>query len=176
MTDEELLQRLQAGDSRAFDTLFERHAAAIQRYLTRLTRNSAVADDLTQQTFLSVLRGRDRFLPGARFKPWLYAIATNAARDSRRRTRLEELSEAGTLPEGEPVQPQVKDAGLERQVRAALEKLPQAMREAIILHRFEGLSFAEIAQASGVSESAVKVRAHRGYQKLKALLGEVWDP
>jgi RNA polymerase sigma-70 factor (ECF subfamily) len=70
----------------------------------------------------------------------------------------------------------VPDPGLDRQVRAALAALPEAQREAVVLHRFEGLSFAEIAEAAGVTESAVKVRAHRGYEALRAALRGVWEP
>ena len=68
----------------------------------------------------------------------------------------------------------MNDPGLERQVRQALAKLPEAQREAIVLHRFEGMSFSEIAQVVGLSESAVRVRAHRGYETLRGLLEEVW--
>ena len=68
----------------------------------------------------------------------------------------------------------LRDPGLEKAVRAALAQLPDAQREAILLHRFEGLSFAEIAEHVGLTESAVKVRAHRGYERLRELLKGVW--
>lgn len=161
------------GDTKAFDALFARHASNVRSYLHRLTGNGASADDLTQATFLSVVKARGRFMKDAAFKPWLYAIATNAARDLHRRRRGEELKPEPA--EHESVDPQVKDAGLERLVREALVQLPEAQRVAITMHRFEGLSFAEIALAQGVSEGAVKVRAHRGYQRLRQLLAGVWS-
>jgi RNA polymerase sigma-70 factor (ECF subfamily) len=173
--DEALMARFCAGDARAFDALFTRHAGAVRRYLTRVAGNAAAADDLVQTTFLSVVKARGRFLAGARFKPWLYAIATNAARDAHRRTKSETVTDDGALPD-EAIDPELRDPGLERQVRAALARLPEAQREAIVLHRFEGLSFAEIAGIVGLTESAVKVRAHRGYETLRTVLKGVWEP
>ena len=68
-----------------------------------------------------------------------------------------------------------RDPGLEKAVKNALQQLPEAQREAIILNRYEGLSFAEIAEMAGVTESAVKVRAFRGYERLRELLKGVWS-
>ncbi len=167
------MERFCQGDARAFDALFRRYGQPVHRYLCRLVKSSAAAEDLCQATFVSLVKARGRFQPGARFRPWLYAIATNAARDHLRR-RVEAVTPEGELPE-EPVAPAGRDVGLEKAVRAALEQLPPAQREAIVLHRFEGMSFSEIADAVGLSESAVKVRAHRGYERLRALLQRVWD-
>lgn len=162
------------GDTRAFDALFARHAPAMRSYLQRLTGSAAVADDLTQTTFVSMVRGRGRFQRGAKVKPWLFAIATNAARDWSRRSKFERVTEEGELPDA-PVEegPEV-DPGLAKAVKHALAQLPESMREAIVMHRFEGLSFAEIAEHAGVTESAVKVRAHRGYERLRELLKGLW--
>jgi RNA polymerase sigma factor (sigma-70 family) len=173
-SDEALMQRFCEGSTDAFDALFTRHARAVHGYLSRLVGSSTAADDLTQVAFLSLVRARGRFIQGARFKPWLYAIATNAARDSKRRGKNETLSPTGELPKdaGEPMQ--LRDAGLEKQVQLALKQLPDTQREAILQHRFHGLSFAEIAAVEGVSESAVKVRAHRGYERLRVLLKGLW--
>jgi RNA polymerase sigma-70 factor (ECF subfamily) len=157
------------GDAQAFDALFGRYARPLHGYLARLVGPSA-AEDLTQVTFMSLVRARGRFQSGARVKPWVYAIATNAARDFQRRLRPEDLTPEGELPAVAAENTGPRDLGLEQSVHAALLQLPAAQREAIILHRFEGLSFAEIAQTLDVTESAVKVRAHRGYEKLRSLL------
>ncbi|PZR10552.1 MAG: RNA polymerase sigma factor [Archangium gephyra] len=168
------MERFIDGDQRAFDALFARHAAAMRSYLQRLTGSAATADDLTQATFVSMVKGRGRFQRGAKVKPWLYAIATNAARDWGRRGKFEKVTDEGVLPEAEAEGPPEADPGLEKVVKNALAQLPEAMREAIVMHRFEGLSFAEIAEHAGVTESAVKVRAHRGYERLRELLKGVW--
>ncbi len=164
-----LMTRFLGGDSAAFDALFARHAARVHAYLRRMV-GPTTADDLTQTTFLSVVRSRGRFQQGARFRPWLYALASNAARDHLRRARFEQPTEDGETPEQVGGAPSA-DPLLERAVQAALAQLPAPQREAILLHRFQGFSFGEIAEALGLSESAVKVRAHRGYLRLRGLLG-----
>jgi RNA polymerase sigma factor (sigma-70 family) len=174
-SDEELMARFCQGEAAAFDALFQRYSRPVHGYLTRLTGSPAAADDLVQLTFLSLVRARGRFQPGARLKPWLYAIATNAARDNQRRSkRPEELTEQGELPTAVAAEaPGPRDTGLERTVQRALELLPEGQRVPIMLHRFEGMSFAEIAESMGLTESAVKVRAHRGYARLRELLAEL---
>ncbi len=170
------MERFCAGDTAAFNTLFERYARPIHRYLLRLVSENALAQDLTQSTFLSLVRARGRFIRGAALKPWLYAIATNAARDHLRRRRPDDLTPTGELPHDAACDPgPLMDLGRDRAVHHALAQLPDNQREAIVLHRFEGLSFAEVAAAVGASESAVKVRAHRGYERLRELLRDVWE-
>lgn len=165
------MRRFTTGDSQAFDVLFERYARPLHRYLQRLSGSPAVAEDLTQLTFLSMVRARARFQPGARVRPWLYAIATNVAHDWRRRGRLESLTPDGALPADVATEElPLKDEGLERAVQRALLQVPEKLRVPILMHRFEGLSFREIAEALGVTETAVKLRAHRGYQRLRVLL------
>ena len=170
------MERFRLGDARAFDALFQRYARPIHGYLMRLTGQRAAAEDLSQQTFLSLVQARGRFQQGSRVKPWLYAIATNAAHDWRRRKRPEELTDEGELPtqvaseQGGP-----RDVGLERTVQRALAQLPEGQRIPIVLHRFEGMGFAEIAESMGLTETAVKVRAHRGYARLRELLATLQE-
>jgi RNA polymerase sigma factor (sigma-70 family) len=171
--DEMLMERFLGGDSAAFDALFARHAARLRGYLRRMV-GPAAADDVTQTTFLSVVRSRGRFQAGARFRPWLYAIASNAARDHVRRARFEQPTDSGDLPE-QVTEDVLPDPALEAAVQRALAQLPLAQREAILLHRFQGFSFAEIAETLGLTESAVKVRAHRGYVQLRQLLAHLGE-
>lgn len=173
-SDEALMERFRAGDRAAFDRLFRRYAAPLTSFLTRLTGSAAAAEDAVQLTFLSVVRSRDQFTRGSKVKPWLYAIASNAARDRHRRVRREEVSSsADAVQQGfDAVQ---GDAGLRKRLLEALQELPEPQREAVILHRLEGWSFGEIADAVGANETAVKVRAFRGTQRLRELLKDVWE-
>ncbi|ATB37237.1 DNA-directed RNA polymerase sigma-70 factor [Cystobacter fuscus] len=165
------MARFCQGDARAFDVLFQRYARPIHGYLARMTGQVAAAEDLSQQTFLSLVKARGRFQEGSRVKPWLYAIATNAARDWLRRKRPEELTDEGELPaQVASEHGGTRDLGLENAVQRALAQLPEGQRIPIVLHRFEGMGFAEIAESMGLTESAVKVRAHRGYARLRELL------
>lgn len=164
------MERFVRGDSGAFEALYTRHCRGVRNYLARLV-GPHPAEDLTQVTFLSVVRAKDRFRSGAAFKPWLFAIATNAARDYVRRKRPDAPTPDGELPfDLAAEEAPGADPELRKRVRLALEALPTAQREAIVLHRFEGFSFSAIAQTLGLSESAVKVRAHRGYVRLRELL------
>ena len=79
------------GDRGAFDVLYQRYREPIAAYLTRIVGRGS-AEDLLQVTFLSLVRARGRYQRNARFRPWLYAIATNAARDYLRRRRTEQVS------------------------------------------------------------------------------------
>lgn len=165
------MQGFLQGNAAAFDSLFERHAGPVHRYLQRITGNAAAADDLTQATFLSMVNARGRFRRGSRVRPWLYAIATNAARDWHRRARPEELTRDGTLPADLASEdPAPADSGLEREVQTAVTSLPDSLRACLVMHRFEGLPLKEIAQALDLTETAVKLRLHRAYERLRTAL------
>lgn len=165
------------GDPAAFRSLFERHAPRLLNVLTRQVGSRDAARDLVQQTFLNVHRARHDFRPGTGFRPWLYTIAFNLVRDRYRRGRRkpevavdpadQDLAADAEAVEHDPL----RDAA----VRRALATLPDGQREVIVLHWFEELDFRTIGRIVGASLSAVKVRAHRGYARLRAELGEVWD-
>jgi RNA polymerase sigma factor (sigma-70 family) len=174
-SDELLMERFCSGDSGAFDALFRRHAKMVHAFLTRLSGTKAAADDLTQTAFLSVVRARARFRRGAAFKPWLYAIAANAARDLRRRRRDESTEDGEVAANLAAESPEPRDTGLENAVRSALTRLPEKYRETIVLHRYEGLSFTEIAEVLDVPVGTAKIRAHRGYEQLREMLRGVWE-
>lgn len=168
------MQRFCDGEAAAFEALFARYGAALHGYLWRLLGDRALVEDLTQATFLSLVRARGRFRPGSRLRPWLYAIATNAARDHLRRGH-ERLTATGELPADlASEQSAPRDAPLEAAVQRALAQLPESWRTVVVMHRFQELPFSEIAEALGTSEGAVKVRAHRGYARLRELLGPLW--
>lgn len=161
-----------AGEARAFAVLFERYGPRLLRVMSRGVSRGSDVQDLVQQTFLQLHRARHDFRPGAKLRPWLFTIALNLKRQYFRRAGRR--SEASLAQENIP-EPVAATGDPERdlagaRVRKALGGLPEAQREVIALHWFEGLSFREIAEAVGASVSAVKVRAHRGYEKLRRAL------
>lgn len=173
LTDEELMRAYVAGDRMAFRELFERYAPALLRMARRDLRQPEDAHDLVQQTFLQLHRARADFREGARVRPWVFTIAMNLKRQyfrtKGRRPEAPLVLEGADDPKattGDPETPLIVSS-----VRRAVEELPAAQREVIELHWFEDLPFAEVAEVLGASQSAVKVRAHRGYQRLKARLG-----
>lgn len=168
-SDEELMAAYVGGDRSAFAELFRRYAPRLQRLMQRDLGGAEDAHDLVQQTFLQLHRARRDFRPGAKLRPWLFTIALNLKRQHFRRLgRRPETSlsdEEGQEPAARGADPEARVGDV--QLRAALLRLPEAQREVIVLHWFEGLSFREIAQAVGASQPAVKVRAHRGYNRLR---------
>ena len=162
------------GDQSAFRALFERHVPRLIGVMRRQVGNEEAARDVVQQTFLNLHRARRDFRAGAKLRPWLYTIAFNLARDrGRRKLRRPETLLA---PEDQEriarTEPRAMGALRDGEVRAALGRLPEAQREVIVLHWYEGFEFAEIGEIVGASRSAVKVRAHRGYKRLRELLAD----
>jgi RNA polymerase sigma-70 factor (ECF subfamily) len=165
------MERYVDGDAAAFDALYRQTAPRLLGYLLRLTRSRERAEDLLQVTFSKVHRARSSYLQGAPILPWMLAIARRSFYDERRRakSRPEDLTHDGTTPE-----PRREESGLPLDVVDALERalndLPEAYREAIQLTKVTGLSIAQAAGVLGASETAVKLRIHRGYLILREQL------
>ena len=172
-SDEALMEAFTQGDEQAFRVLFDRYTQSVSRLILRLTGSRALAMDVMQTTFLSVVRGRGRYTRCGKFKPCVYAIARNSMRGAFRRTKHEVLTGDGNVPEL-MFEPFTTDPAMARHVRRALESLNDAQREAVILHHIEGLSFSEIASMLDTTEAAVKLRASRGYHELRARLRDAY--
>jgi RNA polymerase sigma factor (sigma-70 family) len=171
-SDEALMSAYRDGDARAMRELFRRHAPRLIRIMTMHLGSPSDAQDVVQATFLNLHRARLDFRADSRLRPWLYTIAYNLMRDHHRYRgrRPEDLTEPARHDAHPGTSPSPDAPLLDEPVRRALAQLPEAQREVIVLHWFEGLSFAEIAEIVGAGRSAVKVRAHRGYKRLRELL------
>src|SRR3954466_8920027 len=159
-----------AGDTRAFERLFARLAPRVHGFFMRSFRDPAVADDLLQVTFMKVHRARSQFRSDLKVAPWLFAIAARVRLDElRKRLRLPEDADEEALARADEQAPRdpPADTDLVDAVRAALDRLPESQRAVIHLHRYEGLTFPEIAQALGTTPGAIKLRAFRGYETLR---------
>lgn len=176
------MQRYCDGDAGAFRELYALVAPRLLGYLVKMTRERALADDLLQQTFLKVHRARAAYVRGADPVPWIYAIAHRTFIDETRRHRravvrvgeVEELPEvpAGLTGESEDRRDELRgDPELVTAALDALAELPVQQREAVVLTKLDGRSVAEAAEIAGTTVGAMKVRAHRGYEALRALLG-----
>jgi RNA polymerase sigma-70 factor (ECF subfamily) len=146
----------------------------------RLTSSHATACDLAQESFVRVHRHRFEYRPSQKFSTWLFAIATNLARNHARwRSRHPEaLTEPENLRElpvaSSHASPDEQAAANERlaAVQKAVSELPQDMREILILSTWHGLSHAEIARVQGTTEKAVEVRLYRARKLLREMLGD----
>jgi RNA polymerase sigma-70 factor (ECF subfamily) len=167
-----------AGDVGAFEELFRRLAPRVHAFFLRSMRDAPTADDLLQVTFMKVHRAREQYRPELRVAPWIFAIAARARIDElRKRMRLAEDADEEALARADEQASLKADpptsGDVAEQVRAALDALPESQRTVIHLHRYEGLTFAEIAEALGTTPGAVKLRAFRGYEKLRERLKEL---
>jgi len=178
--DDALMARFCAGDDRAFEALHGKYAHQLHAFVRRMVGDRALADDLLQTTFLTVVRARGRYLRGTSVRAWMFAIAANAARDSLRRARVRRLQATQASQESSDRQacaepPVLPDPPAARAVEEALGALSPEQREAVLLHKVHGLSFSEIAETLGISVGAAKVRAHRGYEHLRVRLAPLGD-
>ena len=172
-SDEQLMAAYVAGDSAAFAELWRRLAPPLTRLLRWQLNRPEDARDLLQQTFLHLHRSRHDFKAGSEFRPWLWTIALNVKRQHLRQLKRKpevalddrggETADAGAS--------YVEQHELIRSVQGALATLPPDQRDVIVLHWFRGLGFNAVAAEVRASVSAVKVRAHRGYDVLRSAFG-----
>lgn len=168
----DLMRRAQQGDQDAY--------AALLVLLTAVTRQFARArlghvpwlDDVVQETLVTVHRARHTYDGSRPFAPWYYAIASSRLIDVLRRERRVSAREvaAAVIPEPAHAAPGVRDTMDVEAIRRAVRSLPTRQRDVIERLKFRDESVREVAGRLGMTESAVKVTAHRGYQRLKALL------
>jgi RNA polymerase sigma-70 factor (ECF subfamily) len=173
--EETLMEAYVAGDEGAFERLFRSLAPSVHAFFVRSVGRGAAADDLLQTTFLKLHGARASWRKGERLRPWVFTIAGRVRVDWLRRHGRDE----GGL-EDEQVPDEAGDASDELEaheradrVRAALDALPEPQRVVVHLHRIEGLGFAEIGRALGISEGAAKLRAFRAYGRLRELLADL---
>lgn len=171
-SDEDLMIAYRNGDTGALRELFGRYARSLARAVQRMLRDEERTQDIVQQTFLQMHRARSDFDDSRRFRPWLYTIALNLARDELRRQkrRPESSLEREPQSEGESPERRVERQEASRRVRRAMVALSREQRQVVELHWFQGLTFPEIAEATGHGLSAVKVRAHRAYKRMRESL------
>ena len=165
----------QRGDSAAYEKLLVELLPYLRRFVGRRLSDADAGEDVVQTVFLSIHRARHTYRSERPFGPWLHSVARNAvidhARAQARRGRRETSLEAEGVPEPVAAAQAAPPAGLSPELDRALEALPDSQREAVVLLHLEGLSVAEAASWVGISKSALKVRAHRGYRALRGLLG-----
>lgn len=184
-SDPELMARLAAGDDLALNLLMDRWAARVNSFLFRMTGNRDTAVDLAQETFVKLYQARTRYRASGTFSTYLFAIASNLARNhSRWKARhptlsldappegafacREEMIDPGRSPEQAATAAE-KVAAVER----AFQALPEDLREAMSLFIYEGMGYADIATMSGCSPKAVETRIYRARQLLKEQLKDL---
>lgn len=163
-TDHALMQRIAQRDSAAYRQLVGRHANRCLRVAERMLGSRADAEDITQEACLKIWREAPRWQPQAKFSTWLYRVVLNACMDHRRKVvPITGLDMDGIAAE----QPDEEHTQQRRQVRAALARLPERQRAALVLSYYEGLSNQESAATLGVSLGAFQQLLLRARHALK---------
>lgn len=174
-----LMLAYQRGDETAFDRLVELYSGQLYALLTRFLGNQPAREDLLQEVFLRVIRARDRYRPSARFSTWLYRIAFNLCVNEKQRGGSRGVvSLDGAVDEGgQALDPQDVDApppseklesdDVVSAVRYAIDSLPPTQRMALVLAKYEGLPYAQIADVMDSSEKAIKSLIHRARENLR---------
>ena len=166
-----LVQRARAGDVRAFERLYREHVGRVYGLCLRMTRDPALAEDCTQETFINAWKALGRFETRSSLATWLHRIAVNAALAKRRKA-----THVVDLPLGDDEDVVESDWTLEtpvevNEIEAAIERLPDGARDVLVLHAIYGYSHIEAAEMLGVAEGTCKAQLHRARGLLKARLG-----
>lgn len=184
VSDEDLIRLVQHDDATAFETLVHRYEHELYGYLRRYLGDADMAEDVFQATFLRVHQKSGQFVAGHRFRPWLYAIATNQAIDARRRNhrhrmtsldrRADDPTESGSLAEtiaarGRTSVELMQDAETVAWVLAAVAALPEPLRSTLDLVYRQGLKHREAASRLGIPVGTVKSRINTALHRLHAL-------
>lgn len=178
LSDQELMKIVQAGDYSPASEIYDRYSGRIYNFAFRFLRNAEAAEDATQEVFVKMIKHANQFHGDAKLSTWLFSITANWCRDYLRKSdnKAKEGEDALlTLPAPSELSPDrnLEQRENEARVRKALATLTPEQREAILLSRYQGLSYAEIAQIAGCSEGAVKTRVFRAMETLKkALAGD----
>jgi len=186
LTDADLMLRVRDGDDSAFDYLVAKYRRPMLGFMYRVARNPSVAEELAQEVFLRVYRARQTYNAEAKFSTWLYRIASNLSVNYIRDTKHErpEMSvsldepdeETGTTLDLPDQRLNAEQDILRRErlqaIRKHVEALPERQRLAVIMHKYQGMEYREIAEVLKISESATKSLLFRAYETLRDRLKE----
>lgn len=179
MDDATLMRRIAEGDEKAFETLVERHQGLVLGVVARMLGHRGDAEDIAQEVFVRAWKSASRYKPSAKFTTWLLTIARNlvfnAVRDNRRHARNVSMDDEETVyqwPDSSTRTPAQEhdDKELREAVDAAIEALPPQQRLALVLRRYDGLAYEEIAEVLQTSVPSVKSLLFRAREELRARL------
>jgi RNA polymerase sigma-70 factor (ECF subfamily) len=184
--DADLVDRLQAGDESAFVELLSRYQARLLRLAQATVGRRAVAEEVTQDTWLAVMRGIERFEGRSSFRSWLFKVMLNRARSAASREERagrpeenfeERFTSAGQwvtppVPWSERVEDHLVAKEVAARVQSLLPQLPDAQRQVVVLRDIEHVDPSEVSAMLGISDGNQRVLLHRGRTRLRALLAD----
>jgi RNA polymerase sigma factor (sigma-70 family) len=184
MSDEDVMEQLQAGVVQAFDIIVQRYKDRLHNFLYRYTHNHEDCEDLVQETFLRVYRSRHSYERIAKLSTWMYTIALNLAKSMyKKKQRMSLISIHADESDPDDREFEITDSVMlqdeqlhlkfsMQELEKALMELNDDFREAIILRDIQQLTYEEIAEITGTAMGTVKSRINRGRQQLQELIGE----
>jgi len=177
-SDEQLVLAIGQGETGALRVLLERYQNPLRRLARHMLQDVAGADDAVQDAFIRVFRAARKFKPTGSAAGWLYRITINACRDRlrKRKRRAISLEQLAREPAAEQQPQQMEVDETVQQVRRAVDQLPPRQRTAVLLHRYQGLTHKQIAEATGWSRSAVENLLVRAYDHLRSTLSHLTRP
>lgn len=180
------MMRVRDGDEAAFTKLVQKYQDRLTGVFANMFQDPALAEDLAQEVFLRIYRARQGYEPTAKFSTWVFQIASNLASNSRRsKGRKKEVQFQPRATDSQPVKAgeqlvaeksalmptrQLDRSELQERVQAAMETLSERQRMAILLHKFEGMSYADIGETMNMSPQAVKSLLSRARENLRIAL------
>lgn len=184
LSDAEVMLRAKAGDDAAYEFLVEKFRRPMLSFMYRAVHNTSIAEELAQEVFLRVYRSRQTYNAEAKFSTWLYRIATNLAANYARDTKTERMQggvsldepdeETGTTIDVADSRPNIEQDLLRSErleaIRRHVQALPERQRNAVLMHKYQGLDYRQIAQVLNLSESATKSLLFRAYETLRERL------
>jgi RNA polymerase sigma factor (sigma-70 family) len=170
MTDEMIMEAVKHGNLQQASLLFERYNKRIFNFLARMTLDRTLAEDLTQNVFLRIIKYRNSYREGARFQSWIYQVARNVFSDHYQANK----NKFSDFVDVEKVSDHMPDSGeselldeRERLLHQSMAKLGAEQRELLILTRFQQMKYEEVALIMDTSVANIKVKVHRAIAKLR---------
>lgn len=178
LEDNYLMNKVKAGDLDAMSLLFERHHRNLFGYFYRLTNRGEKSEDMVQMTFYRMLKYREAYRGEGKFIYWMYSIAKNIWLDTSRKKDIIDYGDRDrtvlNVPDQQKSGEELMIATERKQLlKLALKQLAPDKREAIVLSKFQGLKYQEIAALSNCTESTVKSRIRRGLLELRAIMNKL---
>jgi len=189
VSDDDLVRRLRSGDESAFAEMIDAYHSSMVRFAQTFVSSRAIAEEVTQDTWLAVLNGIDRFQGRSSLKTWIFRILANRARSTGRREQRTvpvDIEGTGTVDRGrfdaagswsdppahwsEEVDNRLSAGHLVAEVRAAISRLPEGQRAVVTLRDVDGLSSKEVCDVLDISEANQRVLLHRGRSRIRAAL------
>lgn len=169
MSEAQLIQRASDGDDQAVRVLYERYAPRVFAVVRRIAADDDLAQDYAQEAWIRAIRALPSFRGDARFSTWLHRIAVNAALQAARKAETRQKRRE-PMPRQVAVAPRPGDALLEERLEKAVARLPEGMRQVLILHDVEGYTHNEIGELLGIAPGTSKSQLFKARAKMREML------